>query len=77
MQYGKDIETLSMDSLLNELEWMRDTYVECIKIGQGISTKESVYYRQLKARLGQLDQEKLADFLLYEEQTFERARENG
>lgn len=61
-QYGKDISTLGVDSILDELDRMLEFFVECRQIGQGISTKESGYYRRLKARLGELDEAKLEAF---------------
>lgn len=61
-QYGRDISTLSIDEILDELDRMLGFFVECRQLGQGISTKEGVYYRSLKARLGELDAARLEAF---------------
>lgn len=69
MKFGKDVDTLGLTDTLTELDWMLDTYKKCQEIGQGISTKEAVYYRQLKARLAVLDIDKANQFLDEEART--------
>lgn len=52
--YGKDIDTLSVSQLVSEIEWMEGCIEDYIALGQGMSSKESVYYSQLKIRLAKV-----------------------
>ena len=70
--YGKDTSSLNVDQTLGELEHMLDFFKDCHKIGQGISSKEYVYYRNLKVRLAVLDIDRANQFLDEEERVLER-----
>lgn len=60
--YGKDLDTLDANGVIIELEWMQGYFNDCERDGQGISTKEAVYFRKLKAKLAQLAPDKVVNF---------------
>jgi hypothetical protein len=48
----KDLATLTLDQIEHELEWMEGCFQRYEQTGQGISTKETLWVRDLKAERG-------------------------
>ncbi len=47
----QDVTTMTTADIESDIEWMQEHFDECERIGQGISTKEGVRMRRLKAEL--------------------------
>lgn len=75
--YGKDVDALSVDELELELDDQLHSRVRCIELGQGLSSKEFVYYRKLQERFKELDTMRAFKFFLEAERRLERARERA
>lgn len=60
-------EEMTSEELLHEIENMEDRFKQCAKIGQGISTKETVRYNKCKSAyikliFGDIAEERLRSF---------------
>jgi hypothetical protein len=61
------VEEMSSNELIEEIECLENWFSECAKIGQGISTKEGVRYRNcksayIKMTFGENAEERLRSF---------------
>jgi hypothetical protein len=61
--WNKKPEDMTKNEAIDELYEMKEIFAGYEELGQGISTKETVRYRQIQARLGVLDKAALDKFL--------------
>jgi hypothetical protein len=57
--YGKDVDLLTVPELLDEIEHIKGVFEDYKELGQGVSTKEIVYYRKLRDKLSEINREAL------------------
>lgn len=57
--YGKDVDLLTVSELLDEIEHINGVFEDYRELGQGISTKEYVYYRKLQQKLSEINRKAL------------------
>ena len=59
----KNCENLSTSELISELSELRDYFRTCEEIGQGISTKEIVWEREIVAELVKREETELINLI--------------